>query len=224
MPYKRNYRKKPYNKNRRRRNPYYRKPARYRVADAAYNGYKLARRLARMVNVEYKLARTDLTQSITYAGAFSTLNAPALGDSDTTRDGDSIRCQNLTIRGRYEIGAAATITQIRMIVFWDQSVKAGAVSDILASSYLSTVNAPNAPKAYDKRFQTKFLLDKTIVLDTSKAKSVPFKYVIPINKHTQFNAGTTTQNSGRLAILFVSNEATQYPSVIGVAQLSYTDN
>lgn len=199
-----------------------RDPAIVKVARTAYNGYRLARKLANAVNIEYKFSDTTANASPDQSGILYTLNDMAQGDSDSTRDGDSVKIQNLVIRGSMNKGASATNSWCRMLIFWDKDNLVTAATDIL-ENYMGSATAPFAPKNHDRRFQTRVLYDKVFSLDASNSAR-NFEQVIKIDQHTNYNEGTTTIYRGALKLLFISNESVNYPFVQYIARISYTDN
>lgn len=227
MPRSNPYRKKRRTKHKRFRKP--KKPMRYQVADMAYSGYKLAKRIWDVVNVEYKYHDTSLNSSeINYSGTLTLLNDPAQGDTDLTRDGDSIKNQNLTVD--VMISHHSTQAQVaRFLIVWDKQGSVSGVDTILDSTYTGSVLAPLARKDRDDRFKTRILYDSG-ALDlppSTTSRAYTLRTInLPINMHTQFEAGTTTINTGRLYFLHIgsrntaSNNATMYM----VSRVTYTDN
>lgn len=210
---------------RRRRRPYYRprKPVRYRVADMAYKGYRLASRLAKMVNVEYKQNTTSFAGASypTYVGTINNLCDPAQGDTDITRDGDSIKVQKLHAEG-VVYGDGTNNSTLRVIIFWDTQNKVSAVTDLLEVT--GSAVAPFSPKVYDKRFQTKVLWDRKFNTFPTGRATIPFKIDIPIGMHTNFDNGTQTITSGALKILVISDNATVGARLSGIFRCLFTDN
>lgn len=219
--------KKPYRPNyrRRRARSYARKPTkpwRYKVADTAYRAFKMAKSLKDAVNVEYKRHNTQLSQAdVDYDGSIYYLNQISQGDTDLTRDGDSVKIQNLNLR--YNI-ASSSQTFARVIVFWDkqdQIVNPGDFLETVGSGY-----APNSAKNYDNRFRTKTLYDRKHNLSVGGGLQNIVDTVIPINLHTQFYAGTTGIRTGALKILMISERtpATNICAFSGLSYVTFTDN
>lgn len=219
MPYKRTKRAKraPIRK---RKGPGFLKKA-MGAGAMAYSALVMAKRLKDMVNTEYKFYDVNNGSNPDWTGSLSTLNTPNQGSTDSTRIGDSIKCQNLTLRG-YITANAASAAFVRMMIIWDPQAKSATTADIL--EYTGSVYAPFSPKDYDKRFQTRVLLDKTFNVMPADVIQREFDYVIPIDQHTQFEAGGIGINSGALKILLISNLSANLPGVFYQARLSYTDN
>lgn len=225
MPYRRSYRRsyRPRRRYRRRYRSSYSKPTRYRVADAAYKGYKLARRLWDAVNVEYK--SHDISQAATnidYNGHTLDLNTIGQGDTDHTRDGSSVKNQTLYLN----INAIAHATQAstaRFILVWDKQNQL-TIADYFADT--GTALAPITFKERDTRFRFKTLWDSgpiTLITGSDHERKA-FKKTIPLNRHTQFEGSTDAIESGRLVLLAISDRASDTPYYYCRTRLTYTDN
>lgn len=192
----------------------------------AYKALRLARKVANAVNVEYKIYDTTIT-GVTpdWAGTSSVLNIPAQGTTQTTRIGDSIKCQNLTLRGAvYANTTAGTSNLVRLILIWDEQNQYSTLSDLLEVT--GSTQAVFSPKNYGRRFRSKVLWDRLFNVSVAQGVSViPFDEVFQLDVHTQFSAGTTTQFSGSLRLVMLSDKVTSLlPVVNAYARLSYTDD
>lgn len=189
------------------------------VAGKAATALMLAKRIRDMVNIEYKIVELAAGVSPDWNGNYSVLNTVVQGVTDTTRIGDSIKCQNYNMRMNLIRGAADCIT--RVIFFWDAQNKTSSAADIL--SYVGSGQSTQSPKVYDKRFQTKWLYDKSFIL-TSNSPIKKANIKLPLNLHTQFDNTSTTVNTGKLVMLVISNVGANLPAVNFVGRLSFTDN
>lgn len=210
----------------RRKKPYcppLKKPPIYKIADYAVNGYRLAKRLATVLNVEKKYHDIDQSGlSIDWFGNLGTANQISQGDSDITRDGDSIKMMNLTVRGYFISGSFDC--SCRFMIILDKQNNISTVGDLVSDN--GTNLATLSSKVYDKRFRSKVLYDKVVQLSADNPRK-QFSVVIPILKHTQFNAGTTNIESGALKFLHISDQdptAITLPVIRYKARLTYVDN
>lgn len=190
----------------------------------AYKALNLARKVADAVNTEYKHFDVFATQQVSWSGYFPTINnAIPQGTADGQRIGDSIKNQRFILRGDLYRGSADAV--VRIILLWDPQCKVSGVSDVLQS--INSVYSPVSPKTYDKRFQTKVLKD-FLVKVTSNDPIKKITMNVPINEHTQFDVGTTTQDTGRLMLLVISDKdpatPANEPTFIYFSRLTYTDN
>lgn len=190
------------------------------LASKAWQGVRL---LKDVINTEYKHLDTFQTQPINWSGYFPVINVIPQGVTDNQRVGDSCKIQNFVLRGNVFRGASDAV--VRFMLVWDDQSKVSTVADILAAT--GSVYAPIAPKNYDKRFQTKILKEFRVHLTAD----TPIKKInmnMPINLHTQFSAGTTTIDTGKLFLVVISDRdpavPANLPNFVFYSRLSYTDN
>lgn len=225
MPgYNRNYRRRNYRRRRYPRRPY-KKPMRYKVADMAYKGFVLAKKVAKLVNVEMKHHDFMVDGTNTAAGQLITLNQVPQGDTDQSRDGDSLKMQKMVLKLNAIKAAGATDTFVRFILFHDpQNSTANVAPDFLEPTYINTNRAHLSHKDKDNQFKTKKIWDQTYRLDANKT-SIQLEKVFSLSHHTQYEAGTTTINSGALKLIIINNEvSTNFPTIRFVNRLFFTDN
>lgn len=221
------YGKRSYKKKYRKRNFGYRAARlgqRYSTKGSlAYKAFRLAKKVADAVNVEYKYTTISDTGTVqSYNGGYAEMCSPSVGNTDTTRIGDSIKMQHLTLRGCAKYNSAGTDGQtLRLVIFKDKQNKITAVSDIVDT--VGTVNAPYFNKVYDNRFQTKFIYDRTFYVNSQRIE-VPFHIELPINMHKQFQAATTTVQTGSLKYLIISDQLSNGPSIQMHGRITFTDN
>jgi len=187
------------------------------LASKAWQGVKM---LKDVVNTEYKYFDINETANVDYNGYLPSLCTPTQGDGDQQRDGDRLKMQNLTFRGRLVRNTADCM--VRVIIGIDKQVKVTTAADVLESTGASTAG-PISPKNYDKRFQTKILYDRRFNLTAD----MPVRFVNinkAINTHEQFTNGTTTMQSGRLFAIFISNINANVPSMQYYSRVTFTDN
>lgn len=194
----------------------------------ANKALSLARKVADMVNVEYKhFDQVVNAVQPDYNGTLVTLNNMAQGTTDATRIGDSIKVQNVIIRGQVVNNATSNqLNRTRIMLIWDEQNQISSITDLLEST--GSVFVMYSPKNYDKRFRSIVLYDQvfsTATFTGSQAFFRDFEINLPINKHTQFSAGTTTINTGALKLVLISSGITSnLPSVDGYVRVTYTDD
>lgn len=217
----------PYQKRRTKRRFYRKGKKRGKIyGAAAAQLWKDVHKLKSMLNVEYKENYASLTStSVDFAGAITTLNQISQGDADGTRDGDSLKMINLSIRGYTRINGISGDVLSRIIIFLDPQNVITSPNEVLAT--VGSTLAPLSPKSYDNRFRTKILYDKVFKLDPNYSPQQYFKFALAINKHTQFNAGTTTITSNALKVLLISDvdsAASPKAKTSFTYRLTYVDN
>ena len=103
MPYGRRYKK--YYRRRRRGN--------YQLAKKAY---RLAKKAYKAPELKFHPFTGTITAP-TSSGSYEAVSSCAQGTTNNTRIGDKIRATSLYIRGKMNIHASATATQVRFIIF-----------------------------------------------------------------------------------------------------------
>ena len=221
MPRRKHYRRK------KKKSSYYRTGKRY--ANYAYQGYKTAMYLKGLINTEFKFTDINLTgDDVDYNGFGTLLCTPAVGDTDTTRHGDSIRLKNIIGKGRIDYDSAGN-ANIQTVTLWLVQFKNATglqPSELIANGYIGSVNAPYAPKDRDKRFLSKTLWKRTITVSAERPTSSFSIRISNLNTHEQFEAGTTNVNSGPLVLFAISNDssATDGPNLYLQNRTSFIDN
>lgn len=217
------------------------------VADMARSGYRLAKKIADLVNIETKcmyLGQTALNPvptPVTYNSNWSsttlvTLNEPSMGDNDYQRISDSIKVQHLDImlHARSPGVFLDHLPAFRIIVLWDETNHLTTANEVLEAAFFGTYLITTIPKDWEEKANSKILYDKLHkpYRDTYGWKDAngfagngtALKRVsIPINLHTQFDNGTQTIVTGGLKMFIVSDSATEIPIVMS-SRILYTDD
>jgi len=198
------------------------------VADMARSGYRLAKKLADLVNIETKcffIAQTVLnpiparfTNTPTWSGMTPVIcNQIELGDTDFTRIGDSLKIQHFDLifhqRGQQITANLGGLPQCRVIVFWDETNSTTLVNEVLEDAFVGTNIATQITKDWDEKASTKILYDHTWTpmthVDTAATFITPYnhRHSMSINKHTQYEDTTSTIVTGALKLFFITNTA-----------------
>lgn len=182
--------------------------------------------LRRVINVEKK--KFDAVYSVTnipITGTVNPLHAVAQGDTDQTRDGNSIKPLSLLLRYQSYNNATAGTTAIRVLIFRDLQQVGDtnpSTTDILDDSVAAL---PDAPLNNNTVGRFKILRDFKIILDTAKSNRKDGKVYIPLYGHIRYNGAAATDiQKGGLYILMVSDQATNYPTMGYNYRLTYVDN
>lgn len=202
--------------------PYYKRKPRTRYqnyAGAAKQLYRDVRKLKQLVNVEINEVSLQTTQTPGFAGYLLELNQIAQGDTDSTRNGDSVKLQKLHFRCHI---TNTRLALARLVIIWDQDQKVAVPGDVY--DQIGNAYAPMSMKDFDLRFQSKILYDRVIKVDPYN-QSVYIDKTININKHTNFENGTTTVNTGSLKMLLIGDASvTLLTSFRWNSRLTFTDN
>lgn len=163
-----------------------------------------------VVNTEYKhyeenivgtIGNGDTNQGVT---SFATLLCdPTQGLTEDDRIGDSIKLQNLTCRGSLYLQGTNDNCTVRCIIFKGNHENAAlfpmghSISGTQTQIQIFEFNDPWNPKMDDTKYQTKFLFDKTYVLDKARNTTIPINWSFPLNWHTHFSkSGVKVEDGG----------------------------
>lgn len=192
-----------------------------RLAIKALRGVKAIRGI---INSEKKVHDISSSFEPTTTGTVIHLNPVSQGDTNTSRDGNSILAKYLGVRTRSIMHSTATATYIRYMIIQDTqqvSDTTPTIGDILQDvSVLSF---------YDRNLNVgrfKVLHDKVQNLDVINRWSGQLNFNCSLNHHTKFNgtAGSDIQKNG-LYLVLLSNEATgTKPNVTYESRFAYYDN
>lgn len=203
----------------------------YRKKRTNYAGYmntaskalQIALATKRLLNVETKYHDATFATSVSSSGQMEVLSAVPQGDTQITRDGSSLKPKSLTMRFRVTQNASASSTFYRIIVFRGK-YENGVVptfQDILENNGLLS------PKNHDDRFKTKWLVDKTFMINQNFTLSNPqkeFTLYFPLTGHIQFDGNTTNIENGGLYVYMLTDEPTNVPTIAYHSRLTFIDN
>lgn len=188
-------------------------------AMAAWTGLNYIKGL---VNSEMLHHNQNASISISNTGTVVHLTNITQGDGSAQRTGNSILLR--TVFGRISacIHASATDTFIRCILFKDKQQVGDTlplVTQVLrTNSYLAALNSNQAGR---------FIILKDFMLKLNSANNTnSFRKILrKLHQHVRYNgtANTDIQKSG-VYILFISNEATNTPTLDYDLRVSYHDN
>lgn len=194
------------------------------VAQMARSAYKLGRELLGELNTESKVieAQTAITPDYngTTANSVVTLNACSQGDTDTTRNGDSIKMSNLMLRGHVSnLDTALSQTShywVRCTVILEKGIttvlkpfptSAATTDGLFEFAYSGTNLADVAPKDYDLNAGTKILFDRKWLINQHTLHH-SFEELIKVNHHTQYENNSAAPATGALKVIWTSNVST----------------
>jgi len=181
------------------------------------------RQLADAVNIEYKEFEINSNPTPDYGGSVAVLCAPTQGVGFTSRVGDSIKMQTLTLRGKVIAGPTLAET-VRIIVFNDKQNVITTGTDLLDNP--GTPYVVLAGKNEATKYQSQILFDRTFNVSPGYRPIIDFEAVIPINLHTHFVAGSTTIKDNALKNCIISglSSASATAQVLWCSYVSYTDD
>lgn len=211
----------------------------------ARSGYRLAKRIADLVNIETKCffyqqtaanpIPARATSTVNWSGTTPVIvNEIELGDLDFQRIGDSVKLQHLDFylhqrAGALTVGTVSAPT-FRVIVFWDET-NGTTTEPILEAGYYGTNIITCMTKDWDEKASTKILYDYVWTPSHLGFDSANIMYInqhthrhsMPINKHTQFENGGQVIVTGAIKVLFFSNIG-QNQTIDWAVRMLFTDD
>jgi hypothetical protein len=181
-------------------------------------------------NPEVKHADVIVNNAVSTTTLVSFLSGISQGDSNTTRDGNSVKITGFYGDIIYVINASATSSRVRTLIVVDTqmngaTVTAADVFDTSGSAMLGLINVDSFPGRFI------VLYDEVDLLAISTEKRLIHRRIsLPslVNMHLKFNTGTgngTTAAVGpHIFMLQLSTEATNTVSQESVFRLSFLDN
>lgn len=198
----------------------------------AVKAFKLAKKVARMVNVEYKFCDNQIgNQLATLGGQVRVLHDVDKGTGAQERTGASIKTIRLSGKIHLKLVAEAAAT-VRIVLFRGKnenyesyavgtgaSIDRGVLNDSNVACFL-------ARKDDNNMFDTKFLHDKTYTLSREGRNSMCLNWNFKLFGHVQYRLGATdndkVENGGLyMMIMADDNEVVNYSYNL---KLAYTDN
>lgn len=192
-------------------------------AGTAVKALAIAKKVADMVNTEYKAQQVTISDTPNTTGSVTTLSLMSQGIAEHERVGDSVKLQRYSGRMSFTQHASATSTIVRMIIFQGKQER-GNPYNIGEIIYNGSSTSVISPKNYDQRFNTKIMFDKTYTLSKQGTTVKMLDLNLPLNWHLEYEDNTTSIFNGGLYMVLISNEATNTPTVKGELRLTYTDS
>lgn len=219
---------------RRRAKPYMQAVAKYGVP-IAINAAKTAALVASLVNAEYhSYDRTGQSMTPNTAGSILYLSNMAQGDTEITRNGNSILPKGLTVRFHCQRNTSATQTALRLLCVVDRECDSTepTLTEVLAVADIQSF------RNRDMKGRFGVLYDKTIILDSQRPDRLlsfhkdfnqPQKIPNPKRKwfHIYYDGATaaiTDMRKNNIFLFALSDEETNTPTVTVYSRLKWVDN
>lgn len=193
------------------------------TADFARQGYYLAKRLKRLINVEVKFHDVDQTAGVTTAstGIVHDLTVIAQGDTQLTRNGSSLKPLHFSLKGTINQNSTQPTASVRCILFRGK-LENGTTPTV--TTYLESASI-YAQINHDNKFQHNTLMDKTFVLtNVGSNRRVPFNIEQKLFGHVNYDDATTTIEAGGLYLLLITDNTSLTPVVTYYSRMTFTDN
>lgn len=211
----------------------YRRPVgRFIKRHATYRNFRRGMRIYRdvrwlksVINVEKKYSDLNATIAPSTTPTLVLLNGLQLGDTSTTREGQTIKMFSVQLKLVGTINSAATTTNVRVIIFRDKQPNGAAptAANILANS--TGINSP-LNITYGRRFLV--YCDKQRTLSINGTEGMKMWIYKRLKFHTQYTTGNvgdiTDISTNSLYALIMSDQATNTPSVAYYFRIRWIDN
>lgn len=181
--------------------------------------YTLAKDVAHvkgLINTEFKRIDTTINAGHSSATTFYLLNGLQRGDQFSQRIGRSLRIKSIEINSLHTLGAGATASSIRMILFLSIAPKGIAP---VAGDVLNNGGPPLnivSPRNLDNRSNILILRDKTLSLSSSGDQKKSWNYFKNLDIKAIYNsgnAGTVADIDGQaLYLMIMSTEPVNVPA------------
>jgi hypothetical protein len=180
--------------------------------------------LRQFVNTEIHNIDTTASPNFANTSTLVLLNGCTIGDTASTRTGQSIRMNALDLNC-YIIGNATAVLQsVRVMVVLDKQANAAAYSPT------GLLNNDNTISMYAIGGQNRYVVykDEMYALSTAGPLNCQFSWRVQLNQHTEYNTGTAGTiadiNSNSLYLQFVCDQIANFPILAYYARLYFVDN
>ncbi len=177
------------------------------------------------LNVEVKHFDQGITRSTVdpAANAFTHLSQLAIGDTDVTRDGNSVKAVSLS----YNFGVrpnVGTPESTRMRIFILQSTFGeGVVPDLV--DVLDDATDFDSFRNLDMTKGYKLLLDKVVNINITGNAISTVSGTIPLSHHLKYDGPASSEHTyGQLWFFAIDDFATEHPAITGLTRLRFVDN
>ena len=195
------------------------------VAQAAYGAYQGYNVLKGIINSELK--RYDVAGQLnpSNAGSIFILNDIAAGDDVNNRTGNSILAKYLTFNYTVSALAAATTTNLRILIVVDtENIGANpTISQILQNTLIT--GSLTAPINSDNTARFTVLMDRHHSFTNTGQLTIQRKNYKKLDFHIRFT-GTLSSNfqKNSIYVLAVSDQTTNTPTLDYNSRIAYYDN
>lgn len=160
---------------------------------------------------EDKFHAVNGSGTVSNNGGISLLTGMAQGDTDQTRDGNSIKSKRLEFRLTCDKDATATNTYVRAIIFKDKRSN-GVVPTVAELVTNANCYTPLNP---DNRTRFKVYFDRTVSLDGGRGITSVMKWQKRIYHPLEYTGATGAQSScdrNHFYLFLITNEDTNKPT------------
>lgn len=191
---------------------------------------KMARYLVKQNNAEHKVfdySSSGYISATTTAIGYEVFN-PSQGSAYNQRVGDTCKINSMNLRFVATLnpsGATTQLFRLLLVKIRDANGFSTLIGNILQNTGTNAIDQIVSPKNYDKRFDTKILLDKHISLvKASDKESVQLRYTFKNLGHTKFIQGTNQVENSRYILYIMSDQIDNVPFIDFNVRTTFVDN
>lgn len=184
------------------------------------------RKLASMINIEYKYFSKYTSTNITNAPIISCQSLVPQGVAQGNRVGESIKLQSISFQFVLNCISASTINNLVRVMLVRDLENPGV--DFVATDLFTlstTAYISDLVMANSERFTV--LYDKSFVLSYINKDSLIDSFTKPMQSHIKYRGSATSSASnaeGALYLVVASNAASNYPTIESNLSFTYTDD
>jgi len=189
---------------------------------------KLKKEVDRIVNSKLSAAQetkfftpSQLAVGVDFSGSLWQISAIPQGDTDSQRDGDSLRYKHISLRFGWSAGDGANFVRVVLFKWSDRTTPTSAT--IL--QIVGTANAPFSSFTWDSKKQITLIYDELFALVDEADNSIVCRKIERVVRGTPQYQAATINGTHQIWLLAISDSgATPNPQFNFVAQLTYTDS
>lgn len=198
------------------------------VTQDATKALSIARQVKNMLNTELHIINTnDTDATVPNTATLVLLNGSSQGDSTAQHQGNQFRLKSVNLNYSLCIHASATDTLVRVMVILDRRPD-GAVFT-LAELLVDSTAGDNVISPYHHDYKRRFrvLYDRKHSLGSNnkgKALGKAYKALNNIQRFTGTGATISSIEAPSIYLVFLSDEATNTPTITYYSQVRFIDN
>lgn len=193
-------------------------------SDAGKQALRDLNMLRRFINTEFHYTDLNATISATTTYSIILLNGLSLGDTATTRTGQSIKMDRLDLRFYIQADPTSILNLTRVIVVYDRSSNGVAMT----SANLLVNTNPNSPYTFSSQSRFIPLYDECFAMSYNGQGVITKSLTLTANQHVTYNVGNTGGiadiESGSVYMLVGSKDLANPPSFTYFSRLWFVDN
>lgn len=182
--------------------------------------------LRRFINTELHYVDVNATNTATTTPSLPILNALSLGDTATTRTGQSIKMDRCDLRFHIEANATSILNYVRVMVIVDKQANGASIT---AAQFLVSTSNVNTPLTFASQNRIIVLYDETIPLNYNGNSGSVTRLITPnTTQHVTYydtNVGTVADiSSNSLFLVYFSDQLANPPTMTYWSRLWFVDN